>query len=240
MFIADKKPGLILVTEVIPKAQVNPISPSLLAIQGYTLYVNFDPSRKNLGDSGIRGIAIFVHCSLRVSEVSFSQFQYGEQLWVSMSLSGSDKLLVGCLYRSPSGDGTQSVEMLSMSNLLKHVASAGYSHIVIAEDVNMPTVDWSLGFSSAPASHFSHTFIDVVQDCFLHQHILQPTRYRIGVEPHTLDIIFSNEEGMIQNIGFHPGLGKSDHVTFDLQCCTHRKAPSVCAPITSTELTSTF
>ena len=137
MFIADKKPDLILVTAFIPKAQVNQISPSLLAIQGYTLYVNFDPSRKNLGGSGIRGIAIFVHCSLRVSEVSFSQFQYGEHLWVSMSLSGLDKLLVGCLCRSPSGDGAQFVEMLS--NLLKHVVSAGYSHIVIAGDFNMPS-----------------------------------------------------------------------------------------------------
>lgn len=230
MFIADKEPGLIMVTEVIPKAQVNPISPALLAIRDYTMYTNFDLSTMNLGGSGTRGVAIFVHCSLHVSEVTFSPFNFKEQLWVAMTLVGSDRLLVGCLYRSPSGDGMHSMELLS--DLLKQVVSEGYSHIVIAGDFNMPTVDWGLGLSSAPASHCSHLLIDTVQDCFLHQHVVQPTRYRMGDEPHTLDLIFSNEEGMVQNMGFHPGLGRSDHIiiTFDLECYTHRTEASVGAP----------
>ena len=222
MFIADKNPDIIMVTEVIPKAQVHSLPPSLLAIDGYTLYTNFDISTRNLGSSGIRGIAIFVHSSIKVSEVSFSCSDYKEQLWVKIPLLGPDRLLIGGLYRSPSGDGTKSVEMLA--DLLKEVTSAGFSHIVIAGDFNMPTIDWSRGLSTAPASHCSHMFIDVVQDCFLEQHILQPTRYRLGEEPHTLDLVFSNEDGMIRNIMYHPGLGKSDHViiTFDLECYTHR------------------
>ena len=44
-------------------------------------------------------------------------------------------------------------------------------------------------------------------------------------EPSLLDLILSNEEGAIQNLAYHPGLGDSDHVslTFDLTCHTDRK-----------------
>ena len=232
MFIADKESDLILVTEVIPKAQVNPISPALLAISGYTMYTNFDPCTKNLGSCGIRGIAVFTCLSLHVSEVSLHQFGYKDHLWIEVSLSGSDKLLVGCLYRSPSCDGPQSISMLE--GLLKHVGSAGYSHIVLAGDFNMPTIDWNLNLSSAPASHCSHAFIDMVQDCFLHQHVQQPTRYRLGEKPNTLDLIFSNEEGMVKNLEYYPGLGKSDHaiITFDVECYTHH----TCAPVSCLNL----
>ena len=232
MFIADNHPDLILVTEVIPKAQVNPIAPALLDIPGFIIYTNFDPSSRNLGGSGIRGVAIYVHCSLHVSEVSFDQTNFKEQLWVEMALEGSDRLLIGCLYRSPSADGRHSTEALA--ELMKHVVSSGvgYSHVVIAGDFNMPDIDWGSGLSSAPATHCSHALIDAVQDCFLHQHITEPTRYRVGHEPHTLDLVMSNEEGMVQNIDFHPGLGHSDHIiiTFDLECYTHHTEATGGAP----------
>ena len=227
MFVAHRKPDIILVTEVIAKAQVNPIAPALLAIHDYTLHTNFDLSQRNLGSSGVRGIAVYVHHSLHATEVSVGLADYREQLWLMMPLATPDRLLIGCLYRSPSGDGARSVEMLA--DILSHAVSAGYSHLVIAGDFNLPMVDWSLGLSSAHVTHYSHAFVNAVQDCLLHQHITQPTRFRVGEEPHTLDLIFSNEEGMVQNIKFHPGLGKSDHVviSFELECYTQRTEPSV-------------
>ena len=96
----------------------------------------------------------------------------------------------------------------------------------------MPDIDWGSGLSSAPATHCSHALIDAVQDCFLHQHITEPTRCRVGHEPHTLDLVMSNEEGMVQNIDFHPGLGHSDHIiiTFDLECYTHHTEATGGAP----------
>ena len=35
----------------------------------------------------------------------------------------------------------------------------------------------------------SHRFYDTVNDCFLFQHVTQPTRYRKGTEPSVLDIL---------------------------------------------------
>ena len=48
------------------------------------------------------------------------------------------------------------------------------------------------------------------------------TRYRGDQTPHVLDLVFTNEENMIDNIQFHPGLANSDHVCmiFDLSCYT--------------------
>ena len=38
----------------------------------------------------------------------------------------------------------------------------------------------------------------------------EPTRYRQGEEPSVLDLVFSNEEGMVHNWVYQPGLGDSD------------------------------
>ena len=87
--IADNKPDIILLTEVIPKAQALPISPSLLALDDYVLHTNFDPDRSNLGASGYRGISVYVSEKLQASEVAFTSL-FHEQLWVTVNLINSD------------------------------------------------------------------------------------------------------------------------------------------------------
>ena len=64
------------------------------------------------------------------------------------------------------------------------------------------------------------SFIATIQEYFLHQHVTEPTRFRFGEEPSLLDLVLSNEEGMVYNLAYHPGLGDSDHIilTFDLVC----------------------
>ena len=101
MLIAGDEPDFILINEVIPKAQVHPIAPALLTLPGYNMYSNFDPMTDNLGKSGIRGICIYVKETHRVAEFVFKDSSYKEQLWVQMTLPGSDQLLLGCTYRSP-------------------------------------------------------------------------------------------------------------------------------------------
>ena len=102
MMIADDEPDLILLSEVIPKAQVNPISPAILSLPNYTMYLNFDPGLSNLGRRGIRGIAIFVGTKWQATEVFFPNCSFKEQLWIKIPLKRSDQLLIGCIYRSPS------------------------------------------------------------------------------------------------------------------------------------------
>ena len=49
ILIGEDKPDVILTTEIIPKSQVNPISWTLLEIDGYKPLLNFDPDDLNLG-----------------------------------------------------------------------------------------------------------------------------------------------------------------------------------------------
>jgi len=54
--------------------------------------------------------------------------------------------------------------------------------------------------------------LDALHDLYLYQHISQSTRYRSNAVPHTLDLVLSNEEGMVDDIQYLPGLGNSDHI----------------------------
>ena len=91
------------------------------------------------------------------------------------------------------------------------------SHLLICGDFNYHDINWSSFTCNTPSSQM---FLDSVQDIYLYQHILEPTRYRVNTTPHTLDLIFTNEEGMVSDIQYLPGIGHSDHVCikFNLVC----------------------
>ena len=216
MMICNAEPDLILLTETIPKAQKLPIAPALLHISGYTLYPNFAPSTPNLGGSGIRGICVYVAQHLKVSEVVFEETAV-EHVWVKLNLKGSDCLMIGCIYRSPSCNHEESIKHLK--SLIQH-ASKVASHLMIVGDFNFPQIDWEAALSQAANSHSSHSFLEIIQDHFLFQHVRKPTRFRLGETPSVLDLILTTEEGMVRNLEHLPGLGRSDHVVlqFTLVC----------------------
>ena len=91
-----------LITEVLPKVQVSSVSGARLAIPGYKVYLSFIPDALCLSTARPRGICIYVRDSLPCSEVMFLASPFREQLWVNIRLAGSDILLIGCIYRSPS------------------------------------------------------------------------------------------------------------------------------------------
>ena len=49
---------------------------------------------------------------------------------------------------------------------------------------------------------------------------MEPTRYRPGETPNILDLVFTNEQTMINEVQYLPGLGCSDHVclSFKFMC----------------------
>lgn len=220
MKIAGDEPDVILITEVIPKAQTAPIGEALISIPGFTLYTNFDLSQPDLGSSGFRGVSIYIRTSLQATEIAPCPTTFIEQLWVQLPLANDDKLLIGCVYRSPSLNTRDGADELC--RLLHSALESGHSHVLIGGDFNMPQIDWESGFSPAPPLDISHKFLEALDDCFLRQQVSQPTRFRPGETPHILDLILANEDGMVRNLKHEAGLGKSDHVIlrFDLFCYT--------------------
>lgn len=222
MQIAGENPDIILLTEVIPKAQRTPIPLALLSIPNYHIYTSFDPSLSNLGPSGSRGISVYVRNSLLSSIVQIYGAGTIEHLWIQVRLHRRDSLLIGCFYRSPSSDGFQSMSDFRL--ILSQASRLSHSHFLVVGDFNFPQIDWLGEFSTAPTGHPSHALIEVMHDFFLHQHVLDPTRYIHGQNANILDLIFTDEEGLVSSLQYLPGLGQSDHLLlkFRLNCYTIR------------------
>ena len=228
MAISDSKPNIIVLTEVIPKAQRHPIDLATISIPEYTLHVNFELNIADLGTSGKRGIGIYTRDRLSATKISFENSNFEEQLWISIRLRSQDKLLLGGIYRSPSTDITTSTKQLC--SLLKIVTDANPSHLMIMGDFNYPEIDWNYTISRAAEIHPSHIFLHSIQDSLLYQHVTQPTRHRLGESPNTLDLIITNEEGMINKINPLPPIGNSDHICLNVFTSMYTEEPMAPQP----------
>ena len=225
--IAGDEPDVILVTEVIPKSQKNPISPALLNIEGYEPHYNFNLEKENLGESGIRGVAIYTRSSITVREVEITVENFTDHLWVEI-LSADSPVLVGCIYRSPSNDATRESSMVSAVQTTQLIALAAKRNpnLIIAGDFNFKDIDWENDYASPDKPHQA-LFIKGLQDCFLHQHVTEPTRYRDNEIPNILDLLLSSEESLISDLQYLPPLGESDHICmkFKVNCSQHLPGP---------------
>ena len=148
-----------------------------------------------------------------VAQVWFADPVLMEHIWLKIKLKGSDKLLLGCIHRSPSFDSHQSIDELAP--LLHKVHISSPSHLRMTGDFNLPQLNWTTSFCSAPESHHAHKFLAAIHDCLLFQHVTQPIRFRDAVAPSLLELVITNEEGMLTNLQYLPGLGKSDYVVID-------------------------
>ncbi len=93
-FIADDEPDIIFITEMIPKAQTNPIPKALLDLEGYDMHTNFNNDDEKLGASGIRGVAIYTIFGLDVQVVELPH-QHKDQVWIEIGLLVETECYVG-------------------------------------------------------------------------------------------------------------------------------------------------
>ncbi len=87
-----------------------------------------------------------------------------------------------------------------------------YAHIAINGDFNYPGIECENLSTHQGIGEMGYELIETVRDCFLYQHVHEVTRGRSENEPSLLDLVFSNEEGMISDLTLEDSLlGKSDH-----------------------------
>ena len=223
MAIFDSKPDIIVLTEVIPKAQRHPMDLARISIPEYTLHVNFELNIADLETSGKRGIGIYTRGGLSATKISFENSNFEEQLWISIRIQSHDKLLLGGIYRSPFTDIITSTKQLC--SLLKIVIDTNPSHLIMMGDFNYPEIDWNYTVSRAADIHSSHIFLHSLQDSLLYQHVTQPTRHRLGESPNTPDLILTNEEGMINKIIPLSPIGNSDHICLNVFTSMYTEEP---------------
>ncbi|CAG2203305.1 unnamed protein product [Mytilus edulis] len=211
----DNKPNIIGITEVKPK--VNRYKPSkaeysLPEVGNYKMY------EKNLETDEGRGLLLYIDSNLESTEVNM-EAQFQENIFIKIKLNQNDKLLIGLIYRSPSNNTKEYNDKLT--ELISEATQKGFSHILIMGDFNYPAIDWEIWNTKGEnVNSIENRFLESIQENFLFQHTTKPTRWRGTDTPHTLDLILTNEEEMINNLEYMSPLGKSDHcvLSFDYNC----------------------
>ena len=108
-----------------------------------------------------------------------------------------------------------------LNSLIRNFNSWGYSHVLILGDFNYPDIKWTNGGGTVRSlTSEAGKFVEAPMDAFLYQHVEFNTRYQINQQANILDLVFTNEENMINNIEVKTPIGKSDHivVTFEYNC----------------------
>ena len=181
LLIASKEPDILMLTEVIPKRQVNSIEESQITLNGYVRHTNFEISDSNLGASGIRGTAIFVKDELKSRKVKMRN-EFDDHVWIELQLNNNDKLLCGCMYRSPKKE----VQYIKNSTkkvckVIQEATHMQHSHLLIW---GISTTQRLIGFTN-PLMKQLNLFNPslTMQSCYLLQNIFEPTRFKDGNEP---------------------------------------------------------
>ena len=172
-------------------------------IDGYEHLTNLEYNKK-------RGVILYTKTILKAARSTIrSQDIFQESVWCEIKLQHQDSILVGVVYRSPNSSINNNGHL---RQLMKNAVDKGNSHVLIIGGFNYPEINWLAETSPPDIHHPATVFMECLRDTYLIQHVTDPTHYRGDQRPNTLDLILTNEEGMISNIKSQTvPLGKSHH-----------------------------
>ena len=201
--IDEERPHVLALTEF---GAGSAVTDGELGIDGYSLYRGNHSS----GGGGLgKGVAIYVANTLNHSACpKFDDLGFDCSTWITVKLSNNKTLLVGVVYRSPNSCDSNNEKLVTM---LRRAATVRCDYLTICGDFNLPKIDWKAFQCHDTEGSYSQTFMNMIEEINLSQHATKPTRFR-GEQHSCLDLIFTNERGMIDDVGELPPIGKSDHV----------------------------
>ena len=193
------KPGIVSVTETWAKSDK---SDAAYSLKGYNLY-------RNDRSDGFGGTILYIKDGIdqRVCRPLNTE-GFDNSAWCWIIEKGGKKTLVGSIYRST--NSTEENDKLLLDKLLLANEIAGDNRVLILGDFNLPNIDWEEKELRRGARRIEEQMLDVVNDCFLYQHVKEDTRFR-NLQSSSLDLIFTKEERDVKNIVVGNPLGGSDH-----------------------------
>ena len=200
--VDEQKPHVLALTEF---GAGNTVKDGELGIDGYTLYRGNHSS----GGGGLgKGAAAYVANTLNHAACPEFDEEFNCSTWFKVKLSDNKTLLVGVIYRSPNSSDENNDRLLSM---LRQAASSRCDFMMLCGDFNLPRINWNTNQCLESVTSYSHAFLTLVEELNLFQHASEPTRFR-GEQQSILDLVFTNEEQMVEDVQELPPIGKSDHV----------------------------
>ena len=213
---SDPPPDIIAISELKPKNYKRTLTENEFKIPGY----EFEHANLLKNDS-TRGIAIYVHSSLRYSLINpldltlDSEAIPKEIVCVQLHLQNNLKMLFCHIYRNPSNEASENIDI---NNFIKRLGLIKFSHKIIVGDFNRRKINWET--VSSP-SEDDEAFIEACRDSLLSQHVLTPTRGRGTDNPSLIDLFLCSNEDDVQDVEVDSPLGKSDHSVVKVTYCAH-------------------
>ena len=199
------RPLIIGITEVLPKNSRYAVDQIELQLTDYDLFTNIDNNTNG------RGICLYIHSSLNATSYKFTQaVNFQEVVWASVQLGSKEKLIIGCMYRSPNSDNNNNAQLCQLFSSLNPTAS---NQMLLMGDFNFPKVNWVDCTCSCSIDSIEYSFLESTRDSFLTQMVHEPTRFRPGQEPNILDLIWTSDTSLVDDLQHKAPLGASDHCT---------------------------
>ena len=90
----------------------------------------------------------------------------------------------------------------ALLRLMEEINPVKVDHKIVTGDFNFPEVNWQNYTTTESENGISFRFIEKIRDGFLHQHVMEATRFRGNSATNTLDLIFTSDDSIIDNIRF--------------------------------------
>ena len=159
---------------------------------------NFQMFKKDRQIQRGGGVLLYIHDSIGAAKEIFPQDGNTEDsVWITIDKPKGDKWAIALVYRSPSS--SMENNLILLENIKWIIREQRPTHFMLFGDFNLPSINWETGTCPEGEDSMPSRFLDTINDTFLFQHVLGNTRYR-GTQQSRLDLIFTNEEEMIDSI----------------------------------------
>ena len=160
--------------------------------------------RDQIGGRG-GGVILYIKESIQAYKIKLErEADCDEAVWCNI-VSGNSTLTIGLVYCSPKINEEDNTKI---QNAIKKVSKG---ECIIMGDFNHGHIQWkSLQSTGGEAQQF----LFLIQDSFLTQHVLEPTKGE-----NVLDIVLSSQNELMDNVKTHKSLGNCDHnqIHFDIK-----------------------
>ena len=186
--VADIEPDIIGITE--SWAHKDMVDAELM-LPGFVMF------RKDRQERMGGGVIMYIKDSIQAYELQMEkEAECEEAIWCNIATKTST-LTMGLIYRSPN---IRQEDDEKLHNAIKEISKR---ECVITGDFNHGHIHWK---SLESVGRDDQQFLLLIQDCFLTQHVLEPTR-----GGNVLDLVFSSQNGLVDNVKICEPLGSSDH-----------------------------
>lgn len=191
-YVHMEKPDIIGLTETWAKEE---IGDNELAIDGYIMFRK-DRENQRARGHGAGGVILYVNKALRATELTGATNEhFRESVWCEIE-TASSKLVVGVCYRPPTANE------VTDKGLCDLIGKLNKGLVLIMGDFNLH-IDWN---GMRGERGVDTKFLDFFNGAFLYQHVTKPTR-----GDNTLDLIFSSEENLVEEVSVGEHFHTSDH-----------------------------